>query len=458
MITVKTDFSQRKGRIKPMNAVNNGPVGLPVRKTGNFETYRAAGFPYARLHDSSFCSEYGGEFSVDVHRIFRNFDADSDDPASYIFAPTDAYLSNIAATGTKIFYRLGASIEHLYKFGTYPPKDFLKWAKICEHIIRHYNEGWANGFFFGIEYWEIWNEFDCRNSDGTSPCWQGSLDEFAEFYSVAARYLKEKFPHLKIGGPAFSSVWGAPEVTETFFKVMRRDKVPIDFLSYHAYMRTVQDFCATVAHANEIFTAYGYGSAEKILNEWNYIKGWAGDSWHYSLHVDKSLKGASFAAACMAEGQKADLDMLMYYDARPCEMNGLFGTDFFERLKGYYAFKAFSALRELGTCVHTETEEEDIHACAATDGNTHRLCFTRFRDEDVTESETVKVAVNGVSGPVKATVYAVDECRDLTPLREEIFTSNEFGLYLEAELFGIYLIEIAPVRSCGGENGFANPI
>lgn len=42
MITVKADFSQRKGRIKPMNAVNNGPVGLPVRKTGNFKTYRAA--------------------------------------------------------------------------------------------------------------------------------------------------------------------------------------------------------------------------------------------------------------------------------------------------------------------------------------------------------------------------------------------------------------------------------
>lgn len=453
MIVLHTDFAEKEGLVKPMNAVNNGPAGSDVRQSGNFEAYKAAGFPYARLHDSALYSGYGGDFSVDVHRIFRNFDADPEDPASYIFEPTDAYLSNIAAAGTKIFYRLGAAIEHEFKFGTYPPKDNLKWAKICEHIIRHYNEGWANGFFFGIEYWEIWNEFDCRNGDGTNPCWQGTFPEFAEFYSVAARYLKGKFPHLKIGGPAFASIWDAA-ASDAFFKVMQRDKVPIDFLSYHAYMSTVKDFLATVAQANKVFAAYGYGGAEKVLNEWNYIKGWSADPWRYSLRMEKGLKGASFSVACMAEGQKSDLDMLMYYDARPCGMNGLFDTDFLQPLKGYYAFKAFSALRELGTCAHTETESEDLYACAATDGKAHRLLFTRFRDEDASPAETVKIAVKGVSGPVKATVYVTDETRDMAPLREEIFTAEEFALYLQAELFGIYLVEIVPVRQ-GGENGRA---
>ena len=68
--------------------------------------------------------------------------------------------------GTKPFYRLGQSIEHqTKKYGIYPPKDFKKWAKICEHIIRHYNEGWANGYRMGIEYWEIWNEADLDQPD-----------------------------------------------------------------------------------------------------------------------------------------------------------------------------------------------------------------------------------------------------------------------------------------------------
>ena len=48
----------------------------------------------------------------------------------------------IEAAGTKVFYRLSHRIEHeVKKYGTLPPKDFKKWAVICEHIIRHYTEG-----------------------------------------------------------------------------------------------------------------------------------------------------------------------------------------------------------------------------------------------------------------------------------------------------------------------------
>ena len=57
---------------------------------------------------------------------------------------------------TKVFYRLGSKIEHnRKKYGTLVPKDPHKWAVICEHIIRHYNEGWADGFHLNMQYWEI---------------------------------------------------------------------------------------------------------------------------------------------------------------------------------------------------------------------------------------------------------------------------------------------------------------
>ena len=65
------------------------------------------------------------------------------------------------AAGTEPSYRLGQSIEHwIKKYGVNPPKDFAKWARICEHVVRHYNEGWADGFKLNITYWEIWNEPD----------------------------------------------------------------------------------------------------------------------------------------------------------------------------------------------------------------------------------------------------------------------------------------------------------
>ncbi len=100
------------GKIKPMHSVNNGPVDGGVR--GAFETVSAfmeAEIPYVRNHDASFSPAYGGEHTVDVHRIFKNFDADENDPASYVFEPTDAYLQRIERVGSKTFYRLGPPLS-----------------------------------------------------------------------------------------------------------------------------------------------------------------------------------------------------------------------------------------------------------------------------------------------------------------------------------------------------------
>ena len=72
---------------------------------------------------------------------------------------------------------------------------------------------------------------------------------------------------------------------------------------------------------------YGYADCESLLNEWNYVKGWT-DDWPYSLEVERGAfnqKGAAFVAATMIDCQvAAPLDHLMYYDARPFGMNGMF--------------------------------------------------------------------------------------------------------------------------------------
>lgn len=50
-------------------------------------------------------------FTVDVHRIFRDFDADVNNCNSYDFEETDKYILSTEAVGTKTFYRLGSRIE-----------------------------------------------------------------------------------------------------------------------------------------------------------------------------------------------------------------------------------------------------------------------------------------------------------------------------------------------------------
>ena len=140
------------------------------------------------------------------------------------------------------FYRLGVTIENNYQLHPYrvkPPKDFHKWAEICCHIVRHYNEGWANGFHYGIKYWEIWNEPE-------SPAmWQGTDEEFFELYAIAAKELRRQFPHLKIGGYGISGFFVTTRKNQSAirqhylemfnkfmeFKKQQGDELPWDFVT-----------------------------------------------------------------------------------------------------------------------------------------------------------------------------------------------------------------------------------
>ena len=440
MSTLTFDFSTLVRPMKPMQAVNNGPAGSKVRGVkGNFDAYQAARIPYARNHDASFFSGYGGEHTVDVHRIFKNFNADENDPKSYTFTPTDAYVQNTIEAGTKVFYRLGASIEHEFKQGTYPPADFAKWARICEHIILHYNEGWADGFHFGIEYWEIWNEPDCRNRDGANPCWQGTDEEFKELFRITFAHLKERFPNLKIGGPAICSLWSGR--TDALVPVYDEDEIAPDFFSYHWYGARVEDYIETLKEGRRIADHHFGKQCETILNEYNYIRGWSGDNWTYSLASEKGLKGASLNAALMAVSQTSGLlDMLMYYDARPCGMNGMFSYEY-ETLKTYYTIYAFSDLYELGTQI-ASTSENGIWTVGATDGKGNgAVLVTHYNDDDKTAPQDVRLTFEGFGYKVKATYYLIDENHDLTPMREEIFTAETFSSFLKLPLFTTYLIK-----------------
>ena len=86
--------------------------------------------------------------------IFPDWSADPEKPASYNFAPTDKVIAGIRASGAQVYYRIGRS----FGANVNPPADFDKFASVLKHIAMHYNQGWDNGFHYGIMYWEFWNE------------------------------------------------------------------------------------------------------------------------------------------------------------------------------------------------------------------------------------------------------------------------------------------------------------
>ena len=426
MENIRFDLSKTYGKFRPMNAVNNGPIHkrhANDQARSNLEDFKAAKIPYARNHDASFCSSYGGEHSVDISAVFPNFDADPYKEESYDFACTDEYVAVTLLAGTETFYRLGQKIEHyVKKYFAYPPKDFKKWAVICEHIIRHYNYGWANGFEYNIQYWEIWNEPDLDEDKPIVRTWGGTREQFFDLYEITAKHLKSCFPELKIGGPA---ICGRVDWGRDFLLEMQKREVPIDFFSWHIYTNSVPHVIRRAKSVKEAMIESGYGDAESILNEWNYIQGWTGTEFTYSIEQIIGLKGAAFTLSTMALSQKSDLiDMLMYYDARPCAFNGMFDFYTLRKLKGYYPFLWYGMFYDLECEVRSEADPEDIYTLCGVDkdGKTLSVVSYYINDDAAEDKEiTLDFGRNG-----KYEVYYLDNDHD--PTVAEIVDKLEFKL------------------------------
>jgi len=381
---MKVDFSKRISKIKPMHAVGQPPFFGYGEKT--FKYLEEANIPYSRLHDVS-----GGNRYVDIPNIFRNFDADENDPTSYDFAFTDWLLKCLMQVKCEPIYRLGITIEnqkHIRKFNLDPPADFGKWARVCEHIIRHYNEGWANGFYYNIQYWEIWNEPDNSNEIEKNQMWEGTQKDYFELYTVTSKHLKECFgDKIKIGGYSSCGFYAAigddvPEEANctprfeyfieffnNFFNYIKQSKAPIDFFSWHSYASPY----ATGLMADwldKMLIKYGY-DIETQLNEWN-------------TNPNRAEKGKSVASATTAamilNFQNKKTDILCYYDAQLgiSVYGGLFNSETLLPNCTYYVFKAFGELYTLGSQTFLDGLDKELYGVAATDGSKNAIMLSNI--------------------------------------------------------------------------------
>ena len=461
MNKIKVDLSKKIGKIKPLHCLNNGPAcnSNTVKENSNFYLYKELGIPYARNHDASYYTRYGFEHTVDVVAIFPNFDADPYDPASYDFACTDSYIASTEEAGTHHFYRLGHRIEHeVKKYGTLPPKDYKKWAIICEHIIRHYTEGWADGFYYDMPYWEIWNEPNLNRDESLDKkCWGGTAAEFYVFFRTALEHLKTTFPHLKIGGPAFAGGVGSAKFRPQIFE--RKEKwargffeslgeIKPDFISWHVYFSEIEMMLDFAKNVHDMMEEYGLGDKESILNEWNYAREGAfsaqWQSYATEIRIGDSPKCSSYTAAAMLAAQHSTVDMMMLYDARPasswCSLFKPFQLT--KPLKSYYSLWFFNKLYRAENEVEDIVEGDDIYSLAASDGNTSWVMLTHYNDNDESEAKQVTVELNNLEGKVKLQLYVIDEKRDGELIREDEFESESFRMKLSLPLFTSYIVKI----------------
>ena len=385
MNTLNFNFDNIIGKIKPMNGVDIGPLRREINQ-GKLYYLKEANIPYCRLHDVG--GYMGGNIYVDIPNIFRDFSADVDDPASYDFAATDILLSNLKENGCEPYYRLGVSIEHTHPIKHYridPPTDNDKWARICEHIIRHYNEGWADGFYHNIKYWEIWCEVDANHTGYTNGLWGGTSEEYFELYRVTAKHLRDCFgDSIKIGCSSSSGfyaviddkltgaiamgseegleLWeirtiGFLDFLEQFLTVVKEENLPLDFFPHHSYA-SVEDTLRMQKYAEEYLEKKGFGHVEIHLNEWN-------------PNARKEEKGKSVAsanlAAMMCAMQDTKLQVLCYYDARIglSDYSGLFHVLEETPYCTFYSLKAFGNLYLMGNQAEVTGADDGLYVTAA---------------------------------------------------------------------------------------------
>jgi len=211
-------------------------------------------FRYVRFH--AILHDEVGVYNEDAHgNPVYNF--------AYVDQIYDGLLKNgvrplveISFMPKKLAFNPDALHPFWYKPNVSPPKSWEKWDGLMTAFARHLADR------YGIDevaewYFEVWNE---PNID----FWGGIPRErsYFELYDHTARDLKHVNSRLRVGGPATAAAaW-----VDDFLKHAAANRVPVDFVSTHAYADdTVEDLFGTneeIAMEDRVCRA-----VEKVKNE-----------------------------------------------------------------------------------------------------------------------------------------------------------------------------------------------
>ncbi len=213
--------------------VGTGRMGLALQKEYHDQLAMAqelCHFEHIRGH-GLFCDDMG---------IYQSYtDAEGNAHVSYNFTYLDRVMDDYRALGLKPFLELGFMPKKLasgtqtifyWKGNTTPPTDHQRWADLIRATLRHLAERYGED---EVSTWpcEVWNE---PNLPGF---WEHA-DEAAyhQLYKTSALAVKDALPRMRVGGPAICGGATSLDWVRNFLTFCRDEKLPVDFLTRHAYM------------------------------------------------------------------------------------------------------------------------------------------------------------------------------------------------------------------------------
>ena len=427
---LSANFTNEVGVVNPkLHSAHHAPMFYRRSFMDIDSDLKSLNLAASRTHDWALFNP--GTRIVDTHFVFPLMKRDPNDPAAYNFKATDEAIRLTRNCGMDILYRFGPSIERTGTphFNIKPPKyngSFNRYADVCSHIVKHYNEGWADGYDWDIKYWEIWNE-----PNYTDFMWYGSSQsEFIDMFTNVLVKVKRDHPDVKVGGPAMTA-WN--NTTSNFFHSIisrcKKSGVKPDFVSWHYYGSDPAALVAQPAAVRKWLDSVGCTNTEMIIDEWHYdVSGHSG-SWN--------TKSAVFTTAVLSRFQYTKLDQAYYYGIG---YEGLWGlTDNCAGWnKTFYALKMFGQVTSGYTRLVKATNSSNVYILAALTEDRTKGCV--LLSDYTTGNSTLSVTLDGVTSLSNVACKALDDSNDLGAATASFSGSTLKVTKPIAKAYGSYLV------------------
>ncbi|MDF1697665.1 MAG: hypothetical protein P1U56_17600 [Saprospiraceae bacterium] len=367
----KEDQNVIPEKFKPLFGVNAGPGAFwPDTEGPSYgfkdvtQQYQDIGVNIIRVSDFFGAGDMMNYFPYDGSGDIP----DPIDPKNYYWAETDKQVAKIKDGDFDIHLRLGQSWRNMASWAPYkgmplegyqlnPDNPVNFWPNIAQiskevqpqlfiEFLDHFLKQWDLSANKKIHV-EFWNEPNIQsintvpsdvsphisdeeflNTTFTNYEWDGTPLEFYQLFETCAKAIKNRYPNIKIGGPAIWNPLGGEGPIDKdnpfpfnqrwiklFFDYVQANEVPMDFICWNVYSDHPEDYEKNYVHIQEHLDRIGYTETQQMITEYA-IRFDNKTTLSDGLEVSNTLiaKGASIATSLWIGFQKLPNLHMTYYN------------------------------------------------------------------------------------------------------------------------------------------------
>jgi hypothetical protein len=240
---------------------------------------------FARTHDAKLLNPTTydtdapwGIPTLNWNNFYPALSANPEDPASYDWTTTDAFIGQFDALGIPLLLRLGDSWMPTPSASNISLQAAGNLSTAFVNLVRHVNDGWpkqtrGDRAAKRVKYVEVWNE-----PEGTF--WSGSLPAFYSLLTQTIQKLRAYDPDLRVGpnnaapfGQSSGTLPVGYELTALDAVLAATPNVSLwpNVYSWHEYIDQYPTLTETLFNkTREALEQRNLsGSTEQIITEWN---------------------------------------------------------------------------------------------------------------------------------------------------------------------------------------------